>query len=159
EGPSEGPERRDPGHKMRQATAVRAVDMLAALSGVSGVAAFNMIVLRESAALLQADRASSTVIRHDGLTQNYAWPQPPGSALIKVWDQHHEDHPSIAALRRSPSACHQLSEQFSLPQLRKLPIYSMFMQPMGGRDQLTIALQADDRRLVGLTLARLDGRF
>jgi DNA-binding CsgD family transcriptional regulator len=79
--------------------------------------------------------------------------------LVQVWDRHHEEHPSIAALRRAPGACHRLSEQVSLSQLRKLPIYSMFMQPLGGRDQLTVALQADNRRLVGLTLARLDGRF
>ena len=145
---------------MRQAVAVRAVDMLTALSTVDNAVEFRTIVLRDSAALLHADRSSATVIRHDGTTaENIAWPRQPPVAMERVWEQRHEEHPSLAGMRRAPLVCHRLSEQLSLLELRRLPIYSTFMKPMGSRDQLTIALQSDERRLTAVTLVRVGSTF
>jgi len=142
---------------MNSGRTTRALHLLAELSRSADTDQFGTTVLVEGCSLLLADRGSIVEISAAG-TNGHGWPGQPGPALRTVWDRRHNEHPAVQALRRSP-ACYRLREHLSLGELGRMPIYCDFMRPMGCRDELAIALEADRGRLVALAMARVDAEF
>jgi DNA-binding CsgD family transcriptional regulator len=144
---------------MAQRREAAAVDLLAALSDAVDSGHFSLDLLERSCALFKADRGALVEIAESGAIGGRGWPYQPAPSLRAVLDRRCEEHPSVAALRRSPAACSRLREQFTLRELQRMPVYCEFMRPMGCRDQVAVTLRLHGHRLVALALTRVDAEF
>jgi DNA-binding CsgD family transcriptional regulator len=139
-----------------RARAVAALDMLEALSGPVNSREFGALLMEWSCSLLRADRTSiSDLPGADAV----AWPVQGQSALRELFIRRSDEHPAILALRDCDDMTFHLRDQWTLRELRRLPIYQDFMRPMGSHDQLAISLTAPGTGLVALGITRVDRGF
>jgi DNA-binding CsgD family transcriptional regulator len=130
--------------------------MLEVLSGPVNSREFGTLLMEWSCALFRADRTSvSDLPRGDAV----AWPVQGAWALRDLFIRRSEEHPAILALRACDDLTFQLRDQWTLRELRRLPIYQDFMRPMGSHDQLAISLTARGTGLVALGITRVDRGF
>jgi DNA-binding CsgD family transcriptional regulator len=135
-----------------------ALDLLAALSTAGDLAGFGEGLLLSACALLRADRGALVEIAPTS-ADGRGWPFEPTPPLRAIWNDHHDQHPSVGAVRRSPDSCYRLRAHLSRRDLLRTPVYCDFMRPMGCRDQIAVALQVSAAHLVILGLTRADAEF